>query len=72
MELAASGATVALDYDGALLMRNLTVGGELRKPGHYGAPDNTAVPAANRLPCFTGRGRIVFLGINRGTLMFFR
>ena len=72
MELAASSATVALDYDGALLMRNLTVGGELRKPGHYGAPDNTAVPAANRLPCFTGRGRIVFLGINRGTLMFFR
>ena len=72
MELAASGATVALDYDGALLMRNLTVGGELRKPGPYGAPSNTAVPAANRLSCFAGTGRIVFLGNGIGTLMIFR
>ena len=72
MELAASGATVALDYDGTMFMRNLTVGTELRKPGVYGASGNTAVPAANQLPCFTGTGRIVFLGTNRGTLMFFR
>ena len=72
MELAASGATVALDYTGAMFMRNLTVGVEPRKPGVYGAPGNTAVPAANQLSCFTGTGRIVFLGTNRSTLLIFR
>ena len=50
----------------------LYLDGPLKMDGVYGAANNTAVPAANRLPCFTGRGRIVFLGINRGTLMFFR
>ena len=50
----------------------LYLDGPLKMDGVYGAANNTAVPAANRLPCFTGRGRIVFLGINRSTLMFFR
>ena len=72
MDLAASGATVALDYSGAMFMHDLFVGGERRKPGVYGASDNSAVPAANRLSCFTGTGRIVFLGNGIGTLMIFR
>ena len=72
MELAASGATVALDYSGAMFMHDLFVGGEQRKPGVYGAVDNTSVPAANRLSCFAGTGRIVFLGNGIGTLMIFR
>lgn len=72
MELAASGVTVALDYSGTMYMRNLTVGGDIKAAGTYGAPGNAAVPAANQLPCFTGTGRILFLGNNRGTFMFFK
>lgn len=64
--------TVALDYSGAMFMHDLFVGGEQRKPGVYGAADNTSVPAANRLSCFAGTGRIVFLGNGIGTLMIFR
>ena len=72
MELAASGATVALDYNGVMYMRNLTVGGDIKAAGTYGAPGNSFVPAANRLSCFTGTGRIVFLGNGIGTQMIFR
>jgi hypothetical protein len=72
MELATTGATVALDYDGVMYMRNLAVGGDEKAAGTYGAVGNASVPAGNRLSCFTGTGRILFLGNNRGTFMFFR
>jgi hypothetical protein len=72
MELAASGATVALDYDGTMKMRQLTLGGEPREAGVYGATNNTSVAPSHRLACFTGPGKILFLGNNRGTMMFFR
>ena len=72
MELAASGATVALDYDGTMKMRQLTLGGELREAGVYGAADNTSVAPNHRLACFTGTGKILFLGNDRSTLLIFR
>ena len=72
MELAASGATVALDYDGTMKMRQLTLGGELREAGVYGAADNTSVSPNHRLACFTGTGKILFLGNDRSTLLIFR
>ena len=72
MELAASGATVALDYDGTMMMHDLYLGGELQEAGTYGAANNTSLSPNHRLSCFTGPGKILFLGNNRGTLMFFR
>jgi hypothetical protein len=60
MELAASGATVALDYDGLMRMNLLYVGGQKKPAGVYGAVGNSAVPASNQLSCFTGTGRILF------------
>ncbi|MBQ6008505.1 MAG: acetylxylan esterase, partial [Kiritimatiellae bacterium] len=72
MELAASGATVALDYDGTMKMRQLTLGSEPREAGIYGAADNTSVAPNHRLACFTGTGKILFLGNDRSTLLIFR
>ena len=72
MELAASGATVALDYSGTMKMRQLTLGGEPREAGVYGAADNTSVAPNHRLACFTGTGKILFLGNDRSTLLIFR
>ena len=60
MELAASGATVALNYDGIMRMNLLYVDGKKKTAGFYGAVGNTAVPVGNQLPCFTGTGRILF------------
>lgn len=72
MELAASGATVALDYDGTMKMHDLYLGGELKEAGVYGAANNTSVSPSHRLACFTGPGRILFLGNDRSTLLIFR
>ena len=60
MELAASGATVALDYDGLMRMNLLYVGDGKMPAGVYGAVGNPAVPAEHQRSCFTGTGRILF------------
>ena len=70
MELAASGAAVALNYDGVMRMNMLYVDGEKQTAGVYGAVGNSAVPAGNQLPCFTGTGCIRF-GLG-GTLVIVR
>ena len=67
-----SGGTVALDYAGIMRMHLLTVDDELLPTGVYGAADNTSLPAARRLSCFTGTGRIAFVGDNHSTVLLFR
>ena len=66
------GGTVALDYAGDMLMHRLSVGGEELSTGVYGAADNTSVAPARRLSCFTGTGRIIFVGDITCTILTFR
>ena len=70
LEIAASGATVALDYTGLMRIGRLSVGGDDLPMGVYGAANNASVPASHRLPCFAGTGRVI-VG-NDGTLLIFR
>ena len=44
----------------SLLLTLLFVNGQKKPAGVYGAVGNSAVPAGNQLPCFTGTGRIRF------------
>ena len=70
LEIAASGATVALDYTGLMRIGRLSVGGDDLRMGVYGAANNASVPASHRLPCFAGTGRVI-VGYD-GTLLIFR
>ncbi len=67
-----TGGTVALDYAGTMRMHLLSVGGEELATGVYGAANNTSISADRRLSCFTGTGRVLFIGDGIGTILLFR
>lgn len=67
----ASGATMALDFDGVQTIRDLYVNGSASPLaiGDYGAADNPNVPAGNRLSSLTGRGILHVRGAHPGLVL---